>query len=280
MKRSLPPNTQGLRLGFSLIEVLIALALTVLLLSAVYAAVGLHLRFQVAGRDQINRAQLMRAVIQKMETDLGGLAFVIEEETSTEEETTTTSTTDTSLTALSTEETPTPYGLVGTAELLHLCVNKPIRELTYDSLYLGEVVSGRTTELTTISWGTGPVDPLLLIDPTEPIHNNSVSSSLDRRPQTGLARRFLDFYAFDAATDELTETDLIAPEITEVQFQYFDGSTWADTWDSRANGVLPRAIKVTFGFWQPAPEGSRTQDGTVFPVEHLFYVPMSIPIVE
>ena len=270
------------RSGFSLIEVLIALALTVLLLSAVYAAVGLHLRYQVAGRDQIARAQLMRALIHKVEFDLGGIAFQLEEEESTDDSDSTTSsaTTSTSLTALSTESTPQPFGLVGTSEIMHLCVSKPIRELTYDSLYSGSAVTGRTTELATVTWGIAPVNPDLLIDPTEPAHDNKVSSRLDRRPLTGLGRRTLDFYAFDAATDELDEVDLMAPEITQVKFQYFDGVGWADSWDSRTAGALPRAVLVTFGFWQPPGENDRLSDGTVYDVEHQFHIPMSIPIIE
>lgn len=277
------------RAGFSLIEVLISLALTVLLLSAVYAAVGLHLRFQVAGRDQIARAQLMRSLIHKFDVDLGGVTFYLEEEQATTEETDTTTdstttdsttTVDTSLTALSTESTPQPFGIVGTNELIHLCVSKPIKELTYDSLYSGSQLTGRTTELTTISWGISPVNPAFLIDPSEPAHDNKVASRLEKRPLTGLGRRVLDFYAFNSATDTLGEEHLLAPEITQMRFQYFDGVGWLDAWDSRSSGALPRAILVTYGFWQPPSAEDRLGDGTVFDVQHQFHVPMSIPIVE
>ncbi|MEW4487721.1 prepilin-type N-terminal cleavage/methylation domain-containing protein [Thalassoglobus sp. JC818] len=282
-------HNESPRAGFSLIEVLIALALTVLLLSAVYSAVGLHLRFQVAGRDQIHRAQLIRALVRKFDSDISALAFTIEEEetasTDTDASTSEESTTDTTLDSLSSESIPLPFGLVGTSEYVHLCVSKPIRELTYESLATGVTETGRTTDLATVTWGTGPIDPAFLIDPTQPAHRNEANDALERRPLTGLGRRVLDFYAFDSATDTLTEYDILAPEITEVQFSYFDGIAWVDSWDSRTLGSLPRAILVTYGLWQTPTTSSSSgrssqAEGSVFPVEHLFHIPMSIPILE
>jgi hypothetical protein len=38
---------------------------------------------------------------------------------------------------------------------------------------------------------------------------------------------------------------LLAPEVTELKFRYFDGATWLDTWDSSTSKAVPRAIEVT-----------------------------------
>nr|MBT5019753.1 prepilin-type N-terminal cleavage/methylation domain-containing protein [Planctomicrobium sp.] len=77
----LPSNRQRSRphQGFSLIEVLIALSLTVLLLSAVYAAVGLHLRFQTVGRAEVKKNQLLRALIRKMDEDFGSIVLFVDQ---------------------------------------------------------------------------------------------------------------------------------------------------------------------------------------------------------
>ena len=43
----------------------------------------------------------------------------------------------------------------------------------------------------------------------------------------------------------LGQTQLLAPEVTGVNFRYWDGSTWAVQWDSASYGGLPRAVEVT-----------------------------------
>lgn len=285
--------TRHLRSGFTLIEVLIALSLTVLLLSAIYSAVDMHIRFQTAGRSEINRAQLMRAVIRKMDEDFGGIVLVIAQED--EEESSSSienveeydDVSDTALTVggLESEGTPITFGVVGTAEFMHLCVSRPLRDLSYDSIYTESPTSGRSNDLLTVTYGIGPVDINLLFDPRQPKYADRNSSQFTNRPLTGFARRSIDLYAFDAATDILDTEDVLAPEITELQFAYFDGTAWLDSWDSREIGGLPSAVRVTFGLWQ-APSKKKSPGyqyqgtGSTASVEHIFHIPLAIPLIE
>ena len=55
---------------------------------------------------------------------------------------------------------------------------------------------------------------------------------------------------------------VIAPEVVQLQFRYFDGTDWQDTWDGSQPGPdgmtpmgPPRAIEITLGVRQPTPEG-------------------------
>jgi hypothetical protein len=41
-----------------------------------------------------------------------------------------------------------------------------------------------------------------------------------------------------------TSTALIAPEVTQIQFRYFDGSQLVDSWDMKEQNKLPVAIEV------------------------------------
>lgn len=61
--------------GFTLIEVLIALGLSLILVSAIYSAISLHWRYETAGRDRIERAQISTAVLRLMTEDIGSVAF-------------------------------------------------------------------------------------------------------------------------------------------------------------------------------------------------------------
>jgi hypothetical protein len=57
---------------------------------------------------------------------------------------------------------------------------------------------------------------------------------------------------------------VVAPEVCSLQFQYFDGSAWQDSWDSStpgADGVTPigppRAISIRVGLAQPGGGGNQ-----------------------
>lgn len=58
------------RSGFTLLEVLLALGLSVVLLVAIAAAIDLYRRMTIAGQDQVSEARLVRAVLRKMEIDI------------------------------------------------------------------------------------------------------------------------------------------------------------------------------------------------------------------
>jgi hypothetical protein len=66
----------------------------------------------------------------------------------------------------------------------------------------------------------------------------------------GLVRREVDRsvmqFALEAgAVDALVQTgDLVAPEVTAIQFQYFDGYEWLPQWDCEQMQGLPVAIEV------------------------------------
>ncbi len=62
------------------------------------------------------------------------------------------------------------------------------------------------------------------------------------------------------AMDPLSQHELLAAEVADLRFQYFDGTTnaWVDDWHSRDMAGLPRAIKITFRF-HPAEMASTNQ---------------------
>src|SRR5947209_8813225 len=63
-------RSQSRRGGFTLLEVLLASALAVILMAALYVALDVQLRLAEAGRQSIEQATLTRAVVQRLENDL------------------------------------------------------------------------------------------------------------------------------------------------------------------------------------------------------------------
>lgn len=65
-----PSPPPGPRPAFTLLEVLLALALGTALLTVLWAGVSLHLRAYDSGRTEIEQTQVARALLRKMEADL------------------------------------------------------------------------------------------------------------------------------------------------------------------------------------------------------------------
>ncbi|MCA8995947.1 MAG: prepilin-type N-terminal cleavage/methylation domain-containing protein [Planctomycetaceae bacterium] len=271
------------RAGFSLIEVLIALGLSVLLISAIYAAIDLHFRIQSVGRAEIAGQQLLRSLIRRMSEDVGSIVMYLPEKTTEEEAAATddsssasSSTGDSALTlgGLEEGENPLNFGLTGTADAMHITVSKPSRDLAYSSLFF-EGTGGRASDTVIISYGlasTGNERFSILETPTG-------------HPGMGFGRRVMDLFAAETIPNELDSVHVIAPEIVSVSFRYFDGAAWYESWDSLTNGMLPTAVEVTFGFWNdPPPKSSASyepgQRGTISPYAHRFYVPLSVPFTD
>ena len=63
------------RRGFTLFEVVVALALSVLLLAGIYAGMDLYWRFSTTGQEEVERAQIARAVLRQIETDLRSVVY-------------------------------------------------------------------------------------------------------------------------------------------------------------------------------------------------------------
>jgi hypothetical protein len=66
----------------------------------------------------------------------------------------------------------------------------------------------------------------------------------------GLVRREMDravtcYAAQQGLFEDLEQaSEVIAPEVIRIEFSYFDGLQWYDTWDSEAQGGLPMAIRI------------------------------------
>ena len=70
--------------GFTLLEVLIALGLSVMLIFAVYGAIDLLYRYNVAGRGEIGGQQFLRGLNRRIGDDLGCVVFSPPQEGATE----------------------------------------------------------------------------------------------------------------------------------------------------------------------------------------------------
>lgn len=311
----LPGEREATRRGFTLVEVLLALALTMLLLAATYSALSLFQRVTLSGRADAERSQLARAIERRMTSDIRCVLFRQQEPETQEEEdepaaglatmdenvgaaddpggTTdgtsgsatagastgssssggTTSSSSTSSSSSTGEATvpATPadayatqsVGVFGDATTLVLHVSKPARTLvtplpaTTSSNAamplpgIAPTAVPRTSDLRSISYFLAVAGGGGLQGAVGNSATGGTAIFATEQGNQGLARLDGDRLAIQQA-DQAGGVDLLAqnatilaPEVTELTFRYFDGVAWVATWDSVALNALPRAIEVT-----------------------------------
>ncbi len=93
--------------GFTLLELLLSLGLTVVLLGVVFTALDLHWRFTLTGHEEVARGQIARAVFTRMAADIRSVVYRPESQSSTSESSTDSTSTDTQSDSTSTTDTNT-----------------------------------------------------------------------------------------------------------------------------------------------------------------------------
>jgi type II secretory pathway pseudopilin PulG len=267
--RSTHPTDAG-RDAFTLLEILLALMLTSLLLVALSMAIDFHLRVAEKSRVEVEEGQLARVLLHRIADDLrSAVAPAAKEDqaaasSGAEEESSDSSTSlDDTTTSDPTESaiaSDTP-GLYGEIDWLQVDV---LRLPRLDQYYQAEEYyeTGQSSELTVpdVLSAVKTVTYYLLA----PGQGNMVTSDEGTEEQTGLVRREMD-RAVTAWADEqgqldqtLLETAPIAPEVVAIEFLYFDGTEWVESWDSEELGGLPVAVQISLAF-APADEESDDQ---------------------
>lgn len=291
------------RSGFTLLEVLLALGISVVLLSAVYSVLFYQLRLTQAGRDLVEQANLARAVLNKIGNDavntlaLGEAGrFRVESDASGSEDAasasssaggsastgssgstgtgssstggtgtgtgtsggTSGSTSGSSTSGgTSTESTDPnsasstglsgsvqlPLGIMGSSTELHLFVSQLPGELL--GTREGPSSGGPACDLRRISYWLAQDGGLCRLE----VRSITSNQATDTQVPDGPAPEYQ-----------------IAPEVKSLEFSYFDGSGWVDSWDSTQVGQdeitpkgSPRAIAIKIAMAIPGnPNETKT----------------------
>lgn len=274
--------------GFTLLELLMALGLTVILLSAVYSALSLHWRSSTLGQVEAERTQIARAVLSRLASDIRSVVYAPPDAgTSTSTSTasadgTSTETSATDSTGTGTDSSGTDSatstdtvlpgfedvgdayaaittGVFGDGRTLVLHITRPERLKRSSG---GSDVLSSGTERKTVAWfvadgqGTLQSTALALISVNSSAGSNTAN-------QFGLVRMSGDRLSLDLSEgllDQaavLSRAEHLAPEIQTVSFEYHDGTEWVTDWDTEVAGGLPNAIGITIAFRSPNyPPGS------------------------
>ena len=242
--------------GFTLIEVMLALALSSLVLMAVATAIDIHLRLLDSGRTQVEEAQLARAVLRRIADDLrstirhksGETAEIVPDTGSLDgmsdgepsEELENEDSMDDPAESDAPESVP---GLYGNIVQLKIDTSRLPRIDQFD----GQVSDGseglivdHVSDIKTVTYYVNDEQSAQAANSLEPVPGG-----------TGLVRREQDrataLWAAEGGMLDESESlqEPLAPEVAKIQFQYHDGVEWLEEWDSAEQEDLPKAVKIT-----------------------------------
>ena len=301
------------RSAFTLLETILALSLSALLLGAIFTAIDQSWRTSASGREEMERAQLARALIHRIEVDIRAITYIAPPPVGETADSSTTSSsssgasssggsgssgsgsgssnggssggsssggasggssggksggggssggsksgsgssggssggsaaassssstssaaaTDTSATTEETGPNSKSIGIRGTIQSFEISIARPRRDLLPMSAGAAAV---RTSDLRQVSYSFLPP-------------GTSSTSGLIRTEGDRMAVEAVE--ANGAAANQISSSQLLAPEVATFRVRYFDGTTWLETWDSDTIGRIPRAVEVTISFLPP-----------------------------
>lgn len=259
------------RTGFTLIELMLSLALIVVATALIGSLMNIYAsNFAVRG-DDIRRAQLARSILTMIAQDIRSV--VVEQEYdptvleqllgSTDSgagapaEATDTGATDSALASggssdtdlADTATTSLPPGIYGSQFQLMVDVSRVPRPDEYIRMQQS-LIDGSLTDIPgdmkTVTYYVQTATSMGVTDSMASFGSGSVNEGYN----SGLVRRQLDraitaYAEENGDTQRLLQTgDLMAPEVISLEFAFFDGVEWLTEWDSSAQS-LPWLVQIT-----------------------------------
>lgn len=266
------------RPAFTLLEVLLASTIALFLLGGLYVAMQVTLTRAQISREQSAMSNLSRAVINRITTDLSQSLGPLQPKSGADGGTyssgSTTTTTDPSSTTSSesTTGTGTESSESGTTSTEPATTDGMLT--TDANLPFSAGVIGTSNQVTIFMTRvpTGLTDPEAMLSPETlfPADQRRITYYLGSTG--GLCRQERPWVTADGVGNVIDpdystqELDLIALEVVDIFFEYFDGGVWLSEWDGTQPGLdgvsisgPPRAIRVTMTLLLPGENGTQIQ---------------------
>jgi prepilin-type N-terminal cleavage/methylation domain-containing protein len=269
------------RPGFTLLELILALAIGMLLLAGLYFALDVHFRTADVGRTEVDQSLVARGVVKWIAGDINGNLSTMPNPGNSNAASSTTGTGTGTSTANNT--TTTTSGVVNGTYKFNLGVQGTADRLT---LYISKVPLALTAPPDADG---NPAGDTVIDSDLRRISYWVVGAGTDK--PSGLARQEIKWVTNDddinALPPGIADEDklVIAPEVLAVQFDYWDAPNqrWAQEWDGTAlatDGVTPvgppMAIKITLWINTPDLKATDKDDPNVLVVEHVVQIPTAV----
>ncbi|HAD59271.1 MAG TPA: hypothetical protein DCG12_08505 [Planctomycetaceae bacterium] len=266
------------RSGFTLIEVMLSVGLTTLLMAGLYTAMNIYWMASVESYDEVNRAQVARALMRALSSDIRSCTFVEQEMSDEEDEDY-----EDSSSGSATDDALGTYtnGLFGTDKDLVLYISRPSGSGTYINAQTLIDPLDRSSDAMIIRYllaedGGSGLSSQIASDPDyQEIEENVKGLARMSGDQVGLSTAI----ASGDVEMQLLASELIAQEVMDISFEYYNGVEYLTEWDSTVLNAMPNAIRVTLTIRTIPDEGDQPleegEPGYLAPSTHILVVPMS-----
>jgi prepilin-type N-terminal cleavage/methylation domain-containing protein len=225
-QRTNTPNRRG---GFTLLEVLLSSAIGVMLLGGLYVAVDVQLRQMHLGRRSGEQATLASRLLAKIAQELSGqLSPVLSTSITNAGSGSSSSGAAGAATGTATNAVTFNNGILGDQQTLIITTSRvPQETLKPEVLNQGIQIVGTSDVRRVMYWmaqgeaGLARFELKTVTDPNQ-----------------------LAYFALPPAVPD-EPLYIVAPEVKTIQFKYFDGTTWLDTWDGSTASQLANSDGVT-----------------------------------
>ena len=270
-----PPRRRRDPSGFTLLEVLLAVSLSLLLLVTVYAALKMHLTFAQRGPEQVLRAQKARGILKQIAHDVRAVIPSAPKADTTSSaatgstgtttgsttgsgsqapSTTGSSSTDTTGTSGTSSSSSIPadsdayraaYGVLGGTDwlMLYIAGYDPNLDDTERAASSGSIA--QTSNVVRVTYA------LALLNTQADKKGRTQRMALTRSEVASIGAERADMSGDDS--DFKATTQYLCDDVAQVQFQYWDdlSGTWLDSWGVDIPMAPPRAIKVFISLLKP-----------------------------
>lgn len=234
----IPYRDRNRRNAFSLIEVILAIALSSTLLVLLTGSIGLYLFRVEASRSAVEQGQLARGVLQLIASDLRSAAVLYEQDTSVTEAL---SASQESFDANELDQLPDDQ--TETTES-----SRPITGIFGDAVSIQVDIHKARAADPAVTFGNK-------VSQAAPTTLSGISSVRYLLANQGLVRQEISREQVAWEEDQgatgswETSSKIIAPEVVSLQLAYYDGDQLQPDWDSQEqDGALPTAIEVQLTF--------------------------------
>ena len=226
--------------GFTLLEVVLAIGLAGAVLGLLTTAIDLYLVRVDTSRTQVETAQLARSLLNNIASDLQAARYFSSSASSTD----------------SGEESGTVRGIFGTASELRID-----RAAVWRWESLVQQIKATNTDAIEDPTPVPPAMPqtvrFLLGEGKELLATKLAATGVSQQPPAsgyaGLYREQISTAAWQElnfaaaiplASHDTENAELIAPEVVDIAFAYFDGQELRTEWDSNLEEGLPQAVEI------------------------------------
>ena len=269
-------NRSQHRHGFTLLETMLAVSLSVLLVGLIGAGMRMYTNTVASRRADVVNAQVARVILQYIAQDLersytvvadeeesapttggddlaadGGLGDGLDDGTEVMDETVDLTA---DLTGSTAQQIPGIYG--NEFELQVDVLGQFPRPIRYDMLSANNTNNNTSTHLLSdpkvVTIYSRPADASELagtpLETVQTLSSDSTQTILARRVQS----RAVALNSMDSGLSDLqTGEQLLSDQVVSIQFRYHDGYDWTTSWDTELIGGLPLAVEITLTISDP-----------------------------